>query len=53
MVLALGVLWSLVLAWQVIGRIGGKPVARVLSLASVAIAIGGTVVPWIFLFYLW
>lgn len=53
MVLTLGVLWSLGLTWQVISQISGKPVARVLSLASVAIAVGGTVAPWIFLFYLW
>ena len=52
-VLTLAVSWSLVLAWQVIGRIGGPLARRVLALSAVGIAIGGVVMPWVFLFYLW
>lgn len=51
--LALGALWSLALARGIATRIGGSPHRRALALASVALAICGTVAPWIFMFYLW
>ncbi|HEY3325870.1 MAG TPA: 4Fe-4S binding protein [Novimethylophilus sp.] len=53
LVLALAALWSLVLAWKVIGRINAAPARRILSALSVGLAVSGAVVPWVFLFYLW
>lgn len=51
--LAFGVLWSLTLAWRISGKIGGSTQQRALALSSAALALCGTVAPWIFMFYLW
>ncbi len=53
LLLAAGALWSLALAWGISGKISRQPYQRALSLASVVLAICGTVAPWIFMFYLW
>lgn len=51
--LALGVLWSMVLAGGVIGIIGGSSLRRAISLLSVGIAVCGIITPWILMFYFW
>lgn len=51
--LALGVLWSMVLAGGVITMIGGTPLRRAMSLLSVGVALCGTITPWILMFYFW
>ena len=51
--LATGALWSLALAVGVIGKTGAAPIRYALSMPSVGMATGGTIVPWILMFYLW
>ena len=51
--LVLGVLWSLTLAWGVISKIEGPLLRRVASLLAVSMAVFGTVIPWAMMFYIW
>ncbi|GBG13362.1 cytochrome C oxidase [Novimethylophilus kurashikiensis] len=53
LVLAFAAAWSLHLAYGVISRQNRTLAARYCSLAAVAMAIGGIIVPWVLLFYIW
>jgi len=52
-VLAFAAGWSLLLAYGVVRQLNISLAARLLSLAAVAAAIAGIIVPWVLLFYMW
>lgn len=52
--LALAAIWSLWLGGRMLFALpGATRAAKLMALACLAMAIGGVVLPWIFLFYLW
>jgi polyferredoxin len=53
MVLAFAASWSLYLAYGIVSRVNTTLVSRYLALAAVGFAIGGIIVPWVLLFYIW
>ena len=50
--LGIAALWSMALAVGMLRRLPSAP-RRWLAASAVAIAVAGTIAPWLFLFFLW